>query len=848
VLGAETWSELAPRGKEVDAIYGDLVLRNAQVVAVIADAVPTRHANLSIRNVGGCLIDVTTRDAMNDQFGALYPAGERELKFAELRVDGQAVQLESSKAASGKSIEVEFEAAPSDRGASAPDIRVVYRLADGDEGVGVVTTFTNSSDDPLSLNLTDAVRVDGDFKRGVDESLNAFWAYDRFWKQAYCLAAASEVVQLEASDVEQRGRRARPRLRYGDAQQEIVLSPGKSYTLTRRLYPARDEIAAKAKVSRQRGVQLAEATLEVVDVNGPVRDADVFLRRHGEVYGAARTDSHGALRIAVPPGAWDVEARHSSRGAATQTLETGDARSWLLELPACGYVAGNITDGDGAPVACKIDFASADGGRSPNFGPDTAIYGVRNLTYTPDGRFRAEVRPGNYSILVSHGPEYDAVTQVIEVEPGAETSLNARLVRSVNTSGWISADFHSHSSPSGDNTTSQRGRVLNLLAEHIEFAPCTEHNRISTYTPHLKALRARSRMATCSGIEVTGLPLPLNHQNAFPLVRRQHTQNGGGPTSDPDPVVQIERLAMWDDNSDKLVQVNHPNIPQMFGDRDLDGRPDGGFVRMFGFMDVMEVHPPGGIFERPERLPTLQDGKSSHRIFHWLQLLNLGYRVPGVVNTDAHYTFHGSGFLRNYLRSSSDDPGEIDPMEMVHAAEHGRIMMTNGPYLEVGVANLGSGAAPVEMGDELAASDGAISLHVRVQCANWLDVNRVQVFVNGAPEAALNFTRRTHGEMFQNGVVKFEQVLPLRLTLDAHVIVAVANEGATLGRVMGPDNGRAMPVAVSNPIYVDVDGGGFQPNGDQLGLPLPVEANPGDDHPHPHPHPHDDHESSSPAE
>jgi hypothetical protein len=33
-----------------------------------------------------------------------------------------------------------------------------------------------------------------------------------------------------------------------------------------------------------------------------------------------------------------------------------------------------------------------------------------------------------------------------------------------------------------------------------------------------------------------------------------------------------------------------------------------------------------------------------------------------------------------------------------------------------------------------------------------------------------------------------------------------------------------MPIAVSNPIYVDVDGGGFKPNADTLGSPLPVAS------------------------
>jgi hypothetical protein len=40
----------------------------------------------------------------------------------------------------------------------------------------------------------------------------------------------------------------------------------------------------------------------------------------------------------------------------------------------------------------------------------------------------------------------------------------------------------------------------------------------------------------------------------------------------------------------------------------------------------------------------------------------------------------------------------------------------------------------------------------------------------------------------------------------------------------GPQAGLVMPVAVANPIFVDVDGGGFQANGDDLDLPLPVAS------------------------
>jgi hypothetical protein len=327
----------------------------------------------------------------------------------------------------------------------------------------------------------------------------------------------------------------------------------------------------------------------------------------------------------------------------------------------------------------------------------------------------------------------------------------------------------------------------------------------------------------------------VNHQNAFPLLHRPRTQDGGGPTTDSNPLLQIERLAMWDNKSDKLVQENHPNLVQILGDRNLDGKPDGGFEKMFAFMDVMEVHPPEGIFTKPER-----DGKGKltrNPIFHWMQMLNLGYRIPGVVNTDAHYNFHESGWLRNYLKSPTDDPAKIDVMNVVHTTEQGHVVMTTGPFMEVSLQAAAPGGTQTAVisgddsepdgaiaspGDEIAVPGGKASLKVRVQCANWLDITRLQVFVNGRAIESLDFRRRTTPKHFGNGVVKFDATLPLELKADAHVIVAAIGEGLSLGRIMGPRWGEKPPVAVANPIFVDVDGNGFKPNGDLLDLELPL--------------------------
>jgi len=126
-------------------------------------------------------------------------------------------------------------------------------------------------------------------------------------------------------------------------------------------------------------------------------------------------------------------------------------------------------------------------------------------------------------------------------------------------------------------------------------------------------------------------------------------------------------------------------------------------------------------------------------------------------------------------------------------------------------------------GDDLRAENGAVTLNVKVQCPNWFDVNRVQVFLNGRAASSMNYNRRNAAGKFGTGAVKFDQHLALKLDSDTHIIVATIGENLTLGPVMGPRHGDDVPAALSNPIFVDVDGGGFQPNQDLLGMPLPYK-------------------------
>ena len=817
-LTADNYASLVPAGKETDAILGDWVLRNDQIVVVIAQPVAGRNANMTVRGVSGMIIDLTRRNHASDQLGCFYVAGGSYLfdsaDSLKITDEDKPVDLSNGKPIRAKSIQFSLVGKPIT--GNQTEARVTYTLREGQPWLEYQVEVTNKSDAGQKLTAQASLRCDGTiFRFGNDEATRLFYAEDAYFGQCYGFIPNDGVFERSAD------KRTLQLKSNASSESEIAsgekLSWGGKVSCSQGLPGVRGWASGLA--TQQSSLPLH---IKLQSPQGSIEHAQVELFSGEQSLGTIDSDSRGFVRADLLPGKYLAKIRSLGREDREQEFDLADKPlTETLSLPTASRVQASIVDGDGKPIPAKVQFIPAEGTSMPDFGPDSAVSAIKNVVYCATGKFEQPLAPGKYQALISHGPEYDSDAQDIEVRPGALLSLKSSLKRTVITQGWISSDFHSHSSPSGDNVSHQTGRVLNLLAEHIEFAPCTEHNRIDTYEDDLLLLKATGAMATCSGMELTGSPLPINHQNAFPLHRHEHIQDGGGPITDADPVKQIERLALWQSGSSKVVQTNHPNIPQILGDRDLDGQADEGFRGMLGWMDVIEVHPPEGIFNFPQASGAPKDNQLNP-IFYWLQLLNLGYRIPGAVNTDAHYNFHGSGWLRNYMECSTDNPAEIQIDEMIHSAEHGHMVMTNGPFLETQVRLQRNGKAEYyTCGEDVLMQDQTANLWICVQCPNWFDVNRVQVFANGRPLPELNFTRKTHADKFSDKHVRFETQIELpKFDVDTHLIVATIGEGLTLGAVMGPDQAKLPPAAVANPIFLDVDGSGFKANRDDLGVPL----------------------------
>ena len=796
-LTPKNWDEFVPAGKEVDAIYGDFAIRNDMLTAIIAQPKQGRNANLTVRNVYGGVLDLTRNDDNNDQLSCFYPTNQR-FTFT----DEEAVKIQHTENGTATLTFTSLKRADSVQAV------LTYSLENGDSGLTISTTYHNHSQADQTISLQDGIRADSPFTSGVHDGM--YWTNDNWFRQAYGIIAKGYSITRTGG-----GGRI---LKYEqNKSSDLIVAPNTTTELSRTLIPSASLLGIQAEFAQRSENKTSNVTITCQDNAGPIHHANIRLTKDGTFYGDIRTNGLGIAQFELAHGKYTAVC--SAQGRPDQifdiTFESTIER--IVTFDPCGYVAARITNQHGLPIACKITFYGTGDTKDPDFGPKQAAVRALNLYYALDGTFRQELTPGTYELIFSHGPEHDVVVKAINIKAGQTTNLEIQLDHVVDTSGWVSTDYHTHSSPSGDNTSVQIGRVITLICEQIDYAPCTEHQRISSYTPLLQALGVEHLMGTSTGMELTGRELPVNHQNAFPLKHVPRTQDGGGPTIEDDPVRQIAKLAAWNDNAYKLIQEDHPTLMQIYQDRDRDDKPDGGFRDMFQYMDVMEVHPLQSIFDVPESPKPTSD--KTPVMFHWMQLLNLGYRIPGVVNSDSHYNEHGVGYIRNYVKSPTDNPGRIRTKNIVKASKSGNVVMTNGPFMEVKVHNGIRGQA-VLPGDDILSKNATVYVNVRVQCPNWIDVNRVQLLLNGKMTDKLNFTRRTHANMFKNGTVKFEAEIAVDLTEDTHIIVATAGENLKIGRVQGPRFGELMPAAVANPIYVDLDGDGFGPNRDNLGFEL----------------------------
>ena len=493
--------------------------------------------------------------------------------------------------------------------------------------------------------------------------------------------------------------------------------------------------------------------------------------------------------------------------------------------------------------------------------------------WTADGKISTSVRPGTYELIVSRGPEYEVTRKMIELRAGAFTAEQVTLVRAFSSDGWVAGDFHIHAQPSTDSGLPIAQRVASCAAEGLEVAIATDHNYITDYAPVIASQGLDSWLLGVPGMELT--TFEMGHFNGYPLrVDPGSTRGGEFRWAGQPPQALFDQLrALAIDPRRAIVQVNHPRqqvlgyFAQFFVD-ELTAQPytPTGLLGIFSpygdefqpqrfslDFDAIELvtgkqtednHTfrapdplPEGPFPDPQPVPgeivVGPDGRSQFPgvVETWFTLLDHGKVATGMGTSDSHHLIGDEpGYARTmlYVGAGKDVPGGYTRDDVVEAIHRHRAITTNAPFLEMTVGDHA-------IGDTVVVQGGSVAVKIHVRAPQWAKVDHLVVYSNSAI-VAQQVIPATQGTDYQTTITlqlakdawivaeatgtgnMFPVLTPTEFPpLDATVVIKALSIGLDLSALPLTSKLRparvhtSTPYAITNPIWIDVDGNGFTP-------------------------------------
>ena len=455
-----------------------------------------------------------------------------------------------------------------------------------------------------------------------------------------------------------------------------------------------------------------------------------------------------------------------------------------------------VRDADGgARMPAKLTFVGVKGTPTPQLtfndigrqeGGAIAAWN-RLMSLTGEGMLRLPT--GHYDVWVSRGPEWTAqVFHDLVVGP-KDVHIDTTLKHVVDTRGFLSGDFHVHASSSPDSQVPMQDRIYEFCSDGVELIVSTDHNIVADYAPIITQLGAGRYISSLAGDEMT--TGGWGHFGAFPLERDLERAGQGavlvhGRTA-ADFFADVRRVAPL-----AIIDVHHPRIDDEIGYFNLthfDAGADRSQRPGFSFdFDALEV------------LNGYQDAERKHVdkvIDDWFALLDHGRLVTATGNSDTHHLDHNiGGYPRNYIAVADDDPQHLTPEQVAGDVRGHHSFFTTAPFVRVTVGN-------ASYGDLVRVGEGQkrVKAHIEVQAAPWVTVSRVTVYLGGREFKRIAVPASTD-------VVRLVGDIDVPLTRDDYLVVRVDGDKPLAPIVGDLIRFDVRPMALTNPIFFDVDGNG----------------------------------------
>jgi hypothetical protein len=173
----------------------------------------------------------------------------------------------------------------------------------------------------------------------------------------------------------------------------------------------------------------------------------------------------------------------------------------------------------------------------------------------------------------------------------------------------------------------------------------------------------------------------------------------------------------------------------------------------------------------------------------WFAILGSGRPVFAVGSSDSHSVRRSPlGYPRTCIRLGTDDPRQVNGDMIRDELAAGRATIAGGIYLDAAVG-------ATQPGDT--ASVGAqTAVSFQVQAATWIDVDTVEVIVDGVTVATIPVLPGDADP--QNPVVRRQGLVPIDVAATGSWVVIAAYGGDDLA----PVHPGRKPFGVTNPIFL----------------------------------------------
>lgn len=512
----------------------------------------------------------------------------------------------------------------------------------------------------------------------------------------------------------------------------------------------------------------------------PVAGARVYAVAGDDVASMAVSDASGNYQLDLKAGEYDFYVVADYRPTVMQKIKIEGGRKLDFSLEPPSMLEIEVREEKQGLIPAMLTFERSEPVTLPAVIGEKKDARFDDVVFLLPAKTTIPVLPGTYTVTASRGFEYEYERRKITFAPGKTEKWSPVLRRSVNTSGYLSGDFHLHAMPSPDSNDLLVDKIKGLAGHHVEVPVATDHNVVTDYMPTIKALKLEKFVTRIIGDELT--TIKYGHFNVFPLPYDENRPNNGAPQwwgIGPKEIFANVRAIP----TEPVIQVNHPRSGVgggYFSSVELD--PNNCQVKYPQFwsedFDLIEIFNGKRVSQLKETYPD------------WFMFINAGKKRTATGTSDSHHIYGiEAGYPRSYVLVGKDTVDDFDERSFIQAVRNQKVMVSGGPFIDFRVGGK-------TLGELAQAKEGKVALDIRVESPSWMPLTKLTIYQNGeaVKEIPLKETKEP---------VKFNDKVTVEVAKDSWFFVAA--EGT---ESLAPVYPEAQPYGFTNPIYVDANGDG----------------------------------------